>query len=115
MQEPGFCKDSKPTGRLLPDAAISAAAFVCSAVVFWWLFGQRLGVSYAKGANDEGIFLDGACKILAGQVPYRDFFAYLGPGAFWNPAAAFATFGVTLWAAHVLPVGDVAPIAACLY
>lgn len=82
--------------------------------MLWSLFGQRLNVAYGNGANDEGIFLDGACRILGGQVPYRDFLVSLGPGVFWNPAA-FATFGVTLGAAHVLPEGDVALIAACLY
>lgn len=114
MQEPRFSSDNQPTGHPLPDAAIAGAVFLYSAFVLWWLFGQRLNVAYGNGANHEGIFLDGACRILAGQVPYRDFFVSLGPDVFWIPAA-FATFGVTLGAAYVLPVGDVALIAACLY
>lgn len=115
MQEARTSKKSNaadPRGR---DTAIAGGVFLCTAAVLWWLFGQRLGFAYSKGFNDEGIFLDGASRILAGQVPYRDFFAYLGPGAFWNPAAAFAAFGATLGAAHILLVADVALIAACLY
>lgn len=115
MQEGSYTQDSTPLDRRGLDAAIAGAVFVCTALVLWWLFGQRLGITYPKGTNDEGIYLDGARRILAGQIPYRDFFAYLGPGAFWNTAAAFAVFGVTMEAAHVLLVADVALITACLY
>jgi hypothetical protein len=92
------------------DAAIAGAVFMCTALAFWWLIGQRLIYTL-----DEGIWFDGACRILGGQVIYRDFFAYLGPGAFWNSVVMFQTFGVTLGASHLILVADLALIAACLY
>jgi len=96
--------------KLHRDAAIAGAIFVGVALALWWIVGQRL-----LFINDEGIWLDGARRILAGQVPYRDFFTYLGPGAFWNTAAAFRVFGVTLGAARALAVAELAVISACLY
>ncbi len=45
---------------------------------------------------DEGIYVDGARRILAGQVPYRDFFIVMGPGTFWLQALALRALGMTL-------------------
>jgi Dolichyl-phosphate-mannose-protein mannosyltransferase len=42
---------------------------------------------------DEGIVLQGANRILAGQVPYRDFFSFYTPGSFYLVAALFRVFG----------------------
>ncbi len=61
---------SRPFGAALA-ASVAAAAFL------WWLAGRRYLAS-----NDEGIFLDGALRILRGQAPYRDFFILMGPGSF---------------------------------
>ncbi len=45
---------------------------------------------------DEGIVLQGATRILAGQVPYRDFFSFYTPGSFYLVAAVFRVFGNSL-------------------
>ena len=42
---------------------------------------------------DEGILLQGAQRILLGQVMYRDFFSFLTPGSFYLHAALFQIFG----------------------
>jgi 4-amino-4-deoxy-L-arabinose transferase-like glycosyltransferase len=42
---------------------------------------------------DEGIVLQGAQRILHGQVLYRDFFSFLTPGSFYLQAALFKIFG----------------------
>ncbi len=42
---------------------------------------------------DEGIYLEGGHRILQGQVPYRDFFAYTGPLVYWIQAALDTAFG----------------------
>ncbi len=110
MQEITADTKGKPECTQWPDAAIALAVFMSTAMVMWGLFGLRLNY-----AIDEGIWFDGARRILEGQAPYRDFFAYVGPGAFWNTAAAFKVFGVTLGAARALLVVDLALIAACLY
>ena len=42
---------------------------------------------------DEGIVLQGATRVLAGQVPYRDFFSFYTPGSFYLIAGLFRIFG----------------------
>ena len=42
---------------------------------------------------DEGIVLQGAERILRGQVPYRDFFTFYTPGSFYLVAGIFRVFG----------------------
>jgi 4-amino-4-deoxy-L-arabinose transferase-like glycosyltransferase len=42
---------------------------------------------------DEGIYLEGAHRLLLGQAPYRDFFAYTGPLIYWVQAALERIFG----------------------
>ena len=52
--------------------------------------------------NDEGIYLDGAVRVLRGEVPYRDFFAICGPGTFWMLAGIFRVAGISLSSARIL-------------
>jgi hypothetical protein len=42
---------------------------------------------------DEGVVLQGAQRILEGQIPYRDFFSFLPPLSFYWTAALFKLFG----------------------
>ena len=42
---------------------------------------------------DEGIYLEGGERLLEGQVPYRDFFAFTGPVIYWMQAGLEHTFG----------------------
>jgi hypothetical protein len=51
--------------------------------------------------SDEGIFLDGAARIIHGQVFARDFFEIIGPGSFYWVATFFKLFGVTFFAARL--------------
>jgi hypothetical protein len=85
------------------------AAFLTAAFL-WWLIGHRLII-----VNDEGIYLDGARRILAGQVPYRDFFVLTGPAHFWNVSGLFQLFGMTLGSARVLVVLDIALLAGGMF
>ncbi|HEY0034314.1 MAG TPA: hypothetical protein VGB81_13700, partial [Devosia sp.] len=61
--------------------------------------GQTVTTKYV---NDLFIFLDGAYRIMEGQVPNRDFHSSLGPLAFYLPAVGYALTG-QLGAA--MPVG----------
>jgi 4-amino-4-deoxy-L-arabinose transferase-like glycosyltransferase len=45
---------------------------------------------------DEGIILQGAQRILAGQIPYRDFFSFYTPGSYYAVALLFKIFGSSL-------------------
>ena len=42
---------------------------------------------------DEGIVLEGAQRILRGEVLYRDFFSYFTPGSYYFLALLFKVFG----------------------
>lgn len=46
--------------------------------------------------NDEGIILEPAQRLAAGESPYVDFFGYMTPGSYWIQAAVFRVLGVSL-------------------
>jgi hypothetical protein len=87
-------------------------ALVClvTAFFFYWSVADSFLL-----LNDEGIFLDGARRILSGQVPYKDFFLLMGPGSFWLQATALRVFGMTLAAGRVVSIVDLAILAGCVY
>ncbi len=49
---------------------------------------------------DEGLSLQGAERILHGQVPYRDFFSLVTPGAYYWTALLFKVFGDSILVAR---------------
>ena len=49
---------------------------------------------------DEGIILQGAQRILDGQVLYRDFFSFYTPGSYYLFALTFRIFGNSYLVAH---------------
>ena len=49
---------------------------------------------------DEGIILQGAQRILEGQVLYRDFFSFFTPGSYYLFALLFRVFGDSYLVAH---------------
>jgi Dolichyl-phosphate-mannose-protein mannosyltransferase len=52
---------------------------------------------------DEGIVLQGAQRILQGQVLYRDFFSYFTPGSYYVLALLFKAFGSSMLVARTAP------------
>src|SRR3954462_5979677 len=50
--------------------------------------------------SDEAIVLQGAVRILKGEIPYRDFFVFFTPGSYYLYAGLFWAFGATLQAAQ---------------
>src|SRR6476660_410974 len=69
------------------DRAIAVAIFVLT-LAYLWLFRR-----YTSMEPDEGIVLEGAQRILCGQVLYRDFFSYFTPGSYYFLALLFKVFG----------------------
>jgi len=91
-------------------AGLTAVIFALVTGAFLtWLLAFRFVLS-----NDEGIFLEGALRILHGQVPYRDFFLLMGPGTFWLQALALRTLGVTLAASRAVTILDYSILAGCV-
>ena len=55
---------------------------------YLWLFRR-----YTSMEPDEGIVLQGAQRILRGEVLYRDFFSFFTPGSYYFLALLFKVFG----------------------
>jgi hypothetical protein len=62
---------------------------------------------------DEGIVLQGAERVLSGQIPYRDFFSFYTPGSFYLVAGLFRIFGDSLTVARfsLAVVGAICSVA----
>jgi len=69
------------------DRAIAAAIFTLT-LAYLWIFRH-----YTSMEPDEGIVLQGAQRILRGEVLYRDFFSYFTPGSYYFLALLFKLFG----------------------
>jgi 4-amino-4-deoxy-L-arabinose transferase-like glycosyltransferase len=55
---------------------------------------------YTQIEPDEGIILQGAQRILQGEVLYRDFFSFFTPGSYYLPALLFKIFGSSMLVAR---------------
>lgn len=75
--------------RSRTSAALALLALAGAAGALAWIAGRR-----GLFAFDQSILFDGGWRVLAGQVPFRDFVAPVGPVPFWLQGAAFALFGV---------------------
>src|ERR1044071_3009268 len=69
------------------DSAVASGIFlVCLAYLCLFL-------RYTTLEPDEGIVLQGAERILRGEIPYRDFFSFYTPGSFYLISIVFRLFG----------------------
>ena len=55
-----------------------------------------VGSLHYLGVDDEGCALYGALRVLAGDLPYRDFWSVYSPGQMYLLAGAFKVFGASL-------------------
>ncbi len=78
------------------EQAIALLVFALSVLYLW----PYRGVTDLF--QDEGIVLQGAQRILEGQVLYRDFFSFYTPGSFYAMALVFKIFGSSYLAARTL-------------
>ena len=72
------------------DRLIATLVFGLSALHFSFFY------NYTLVNGDEGIILQGAQRILQGQVLYRDFFSLLTPGSYYWMAFFFKIFGSSI-------------------
>jgi hypothetical protein len=83
--------------------------FLSVCLYLGWISAARVFL----GDNDEGIYMEAALRVFHGQMPYKDFFTLSGPGSFFLLAASFRIFGVTLAAARVPAIFDLALLTSC--
>jgi hypothetical protein len=84
--------------------------FAVAGIALFWLCADRLSLN-----ADEGIYLDGALRVMHGQAPYRDFFVHTGPGTYWIYAGVFRLLGPSLTGARLLVICEIAAIAAAVF
>jgi 4-amino-4-deoxy-L-arabinose transferase-like glycosyltransferase len=73
--------------RSLREWGIALLLFLLSILYLWPLR------DYTIAFIDEGIVIQGAQRILYGEVLYRDFFSFYTPGTYYWLAALFKVFG----------------------
>lgn len=76
-----------PASEAQIDLAIAVLVFV-GCLSYLCIFRR-----FSSMEPDEGIVLQDATRVLAGQVPYRDFFSFYTPGSFYLIAGLFRIFG----------------------
>ena len=96
---------------LAKPGRVGCLVFLCVFAFLYWTSAARLSLDY----SDEGIYFDGALRMLHGQMPYKDFFALTGPGTFAMIWASIRIFGIRLAAARATVILDLALISACLF
>jgi len=96
--------------RVWPDRVIPLLLFLFS-VVYLLIF-----LRYSALEPDEGIVLQGAERILRGQLPYRDFFSFYTPGSYYLVALLFRIFGDSFAIARfsIVIVGALLPVMTYL-
>jgi hypothetical protein len=77
----------KPAARVF---ILVAAAIFCS-----------ISIKSQLNVYDEGLILTGASRVVAGDVPYRDFWTIYSPGQFWLLATLFRLFGQSVMTARL--------------
>ena len=84
------------------------------AVFFCCLAYLCIPLRYSTLEPDEGIVLQGAERVLHGQVPYRDFFTFYTPGSFYFLALWLRIFGDSFAVARA-SIAIVGAILGALY
>ncbi len=82
------------TGESSFDRYVAVVLF-CVSFLYLCIFRRATWVDL-----DEGILLQGAQRILDGQVLYRDFFSFFTPGSYYLLALIFRVFGDSYLVAH---------------
>ena len=93
-------ENGPPTSALcLPEESLQerSLALVIFALSFLYLCIFR---RFCWVDPDEGVILQGAQRILDGQVLYRDFFSFFTPGSYYFYALLFRILGDSYLAAH---------------
>ena len=102
------------SGYYIPEESASERRLAVFIFLFGccylWFFRR-----YTTMDPDEGIILQGAQRILNGQVLYRDFFSFLTPGSFYQTALMFRIFGDSIIVARTALVIIGATISGVTY
>jgi hypothetical protein len=99
-----------PASAWAPPVSGAALIFGLAAILAHALHGHQ-----AVLTGDEGILLEPAQRVLAGERPYTDFFAIMSPGSYWIQALAFRVLGISMTAARLPVTLDFAAQCALIF
>lgn len=94
----------------LPKVAAGIALTLVLASVFF-----LLEMSCLPNIYDEGLVLTAAMRVLAGQIPHRDFYANYGPAQFYILAGMFKFFGSSLFVERIYDLVVRAVVVSAVY
>jgi len=94
----------------MSSVRIAVAIFLATAALLLAMHGQRMVLT-----NDEGILLESAQRMVAGERIYVDFFGYMSPGSYWLQELVFRLFGFALWTGRLIVILDFAAQSALVY
>ena len=78
------------------DRSIALLIFLLSLAYLRFFF------NYTTINHDEGFVLQGAQRILGGEMPHRDFFSFFTPGSYYWMALFFKLFGSSMGVARAV-------------
>lgn len=88
----------KTASLITPKTLVLLAAFAGGLLL------QFVTIKAPANIYDEGLVLLNASRILAGEVPYRDFWTLYAPGYFYVLAGLFRLFGESVLVARVFDI-----------
>lgn len=94
---------------LLRTLTIPALIFLLSYLILF------LGMSLRPNFFDEGIVLTAAMRVVAGQVPHRDFYTLYGPAQFYLLSALFRVFGESILVERLLDLAVRALVVTSMF
>lgn len=84
--------------------------FLAAFLYCFWIFASRFVL-----ISDEGNCLSIALRVARGEIPYRDFFVYIGPGYPLIGAIPLRLFGERMWAARLPVLIDLSAMTAVVF
>src|SRR5580704_12395531 len=97
-------KYQPPVGTSTAIRRRSLFLFAAATLAFLYLRTFTLGGVPLIVSLDETLYFEHGIRILHGQVPFRDYFTYVMPGADWLYAGIFGLLGVHAWLAQTIVI-----------
>jgi hypothetical protein len=97
---------TRPSARTLAPFAVLTLILVAPAFGLWRMPGPPM---------EEGFMLVFPERLLAGDLPHRDFLHLYGPGSLWVLALTYWAFGTNLWVQRAVGVVQIVALTFGVY
>lgn len=92
------------------NAALALFLFISASFLTWYF-----SVAYFTTSLDEGIYTYGGHRIAAGQIPYKDFFGFIGPILYWLEGLISTLLGNNITTLRLSTAASIGAITAGLF